>query len=346
MKSSYLRLGLVTISVILFTSALGFFALFYWDNTQFEDEEYQIYIKTGWNFEALQEVLNPQLKSPLLFRWTAQLKGYDQRIRSGYYNIPSGLSSNDLINHLRRQSQALTITFNNQERLENLAGRLATVLEADSLSFLIAMRNPAFLSAKGFTDTTALAMYLPNSYSFFWDVRPEDFCERMYSEYERFWTTERKRLAEEQGLTPLEVMTLASIVHKESVKADERPAVAGVYLNRLKRRMKLQADPTVIYALKAHYQNFDTIIKRVLYKDLKLTSPYNTYRIKGLPPGPIAMPDVSAIEAVLSPQKHRFLYFVANPDKPGYHLFATNLRQHNRNKQKYVRWINKQKLFR
>ena len=153
-------------------------------------------------------------------------------------------------------------------------------------------------------------------------------------------------MAKQQGLSPLEVITLASIVHKETIKAVERPLIAGVYLNRLKQRMRLQADPTVIYALKQKFQNFDTIIKRVLYKDLRIRSPYNTYRVKKLPLGPIAMPDISAIEAVLRPEKHSYLYFVANPEKPGYHRFASSLAQHNRNKRKYTRWLNQNKLYR
>ena len=139
---------------------------------------------------------------------------------------------------------------------------------------------------------------------------------------------------------------MASIVHKETAKVDERPRVAGVYLNRLRTGMMLQADPTVIYALKLNSGNFDTIIKRVLYKDLELDSPYNTYKVTGLPPGPIAMPDITAIDAVLNPESHEYFYFVANVENFGYHKFAKTLAQHNRNKEQYVRWINSQKINR
>ena len=327
-------------------SCITYAALFQWQNTSFSSEELTVYIKSDWEFEEVKKALEPHLKSTLLFEAAAQIKGYKKRVRSGKYTLAKGLSNNELINRLRLKSEPVTITFNNLERIENLAGRLSHLLEADSLALLYKMKQPSFLSANGFTEDTALAMYIPNSYEFFWDVTPEDFCKRMLTEYHTFWNPSRKQKAQQLGLSEVDVMTLASIVHKETVRAAERPKVAGVYLNRLKKGMKLQADPTVIYALKKRYQNFDTVIKRVLYKDLKIQSPYNTYRSRNLPPGPIFMPDISAIEAVLNPEKHSHLYFVANPEKPGYHLFAASLFQHNRNKRKYVRWLNKNKLYR
>jgi UPF0755 protein len=152
--------------------------------------------------------------------------------------------------------------------------------------------------------------------------------------------------ANKEGLTTTEVIILASIVHKESAKVEERPRVAGVYLNRLRKNMLLQADPTVIYALKRELNNYDTIIKRVLYKDLTLDSPYNTYKYAGLPPGPITMPDISAIDAVLNAEQHNYFYFVANVENFGYHKFAKTLEQHNRNKTQYIRWINSQNINR
>ena len=168
----------------------------------------------------------------------------------------------------------------------------------------------------------------------------------MWKSYKNFWTKARVKKANEIGLNPNNVIILASIVQKESHKEDERPRVAGVYINRLNQKMKLQADPTIIYALKLKYENFDTIIKRVLYNDLKIKSPYNTYIKGGLPPGPITMPDLSTIEAVLNYERHDFLYFVANPSQPGYHLFATNVRSHNRNKKVYTDWLNSNRVYR
>ena len=189
-------------------------------------------------------------------------------------------------------------------------------------------------------------MYIPNSYEFFWNVEPNEFRERMLEEYNNFWNEKRIKQAESTGLSKKEIIVLASIVQKESVKLDERPIIAGVYLNRLKKRMRLQADPTVIYSIKSYYNNFDTIIRRVLYRDLKLKSPYNTYKIKGLPPGPISMPDISSIDAVLDSRSHDYIFFVADPYNPGYHLFASTLRQHNKNKRVYTRWLNSKKIYR
>jgi UPF0755 protein len=236
--------------------------------------------------------------------------------------------------------------FNNQERLEDLAGRLAQQIEADSLSLLNSFRDSTFLDTNGFNQKNALAMYLPNSYEVFWNTSAEKFRNRMLKEYKRFWDPKRLEQAKAIGLTPEEVISLAAIVQKETVQVEERSKVAGVYLNRLRKRMRLEADPTVIYALKEKYQNFDTIIRRVLRKDLKIKSPYNTYKNKGVPPGPITMPDINAIYAVLQADSHKYLYFVANPKQPGYHTFATNYRQHLRNSRAYHRWINSQKLYR
>ena len=208
------------------------------------------------------------------------------------------------------------------------------------------MRDADFLAKNGFDQATALAMYIPNTYEFFWNVSPQDFQKRMLKQYEYFWTPKRRNAAQKQGLTPIEAVTLAAIVQKESLKNDERPLIAQVYLNRLKKKMRLQADPTVIYALKKEQDDFSLVIRRVLRKDLKIKSPYNTYRTKGLPPGPIAMPDISAIDAVLFPAPHKYLYFVVDPNKPGYHDFSTSLREHNRKARKYYRWLNQQKLYR
>jgi len=223
---------------------------------------------------------------------------------------------------------------------------VAAQIEADSLSLLEAMQSKDFLADNSFDDATALGMYIPNKYEFFWNTSAEEFRSRMKKEYDRFWTDTRLQRAEEIGLTPAQVITMASIVQKETAKVDERPRVAGVYMNRYKNGWKLDADPTVIYAIKEKTQNFDTIIKRVLYKDLELDSPYNTYKYATIPPGPISMPDISSIEAVLNYEDHDYFYFVANVENFGYHKFAKTLAQHNRNKQEYIRWINKKGIKR
>jgi UPF0755 protein len=250
------------------------------------------------------------------------------------------MSNNDIINTIRSRNIPISIKFNNQERLENLAGHLANQIEPDSITILNAMRDPEFLKISGFSDATALGMYIPNTYEVYWNTSAEAFRDKLLNEYNRFWTSARNQKAKEIGLTRDQVISLAAIVQKETAKVDERPRVAGVYMNRLQIGMPLQADPTVIYAKKLSENNFEQVIKRVLYKDLEINSPYNTYKNTGVPPGPIAMPDITAMDGVLNYEKHDYFYFVADVTNFGYHKFAKTLTQHNRNKTEYVRWVN------
>ncbi len=315
-------------------------------NTKFEDQEVYIYIPSKSTFTNVRTSLEPLLEDMGSFDQIAKRKGYISKVKGGKYAIKKGMGNNDIVNTLRSNGIPVKVSFNNQETLANLAGRISDQIEADSISLLRAFNESGFLRSNGFDEKSKLAMYIPNSYEFFWNTSAEDFRERMLKEYERFWNEERLKKAKQIGLTPLEVVSLAAIVHKETAKVDERGRVAGVYLNRLKKGMPLQADPTVIYALKLNSGNFDTVYKRVLYKDLELDSPYNTYKYSGLPPGPIAMPDISAIDAVLNPEAHDYFYFVANVENFGYHKFAKTLAQHNINKEQYVRWINSQRINR
>ncbi|MCJ7468371.1 MAG: endolytic transglycosylase MltG [Maribacter sp.] len=315
-------------------------------NTKFDNDTAYVFVPTDSDFADVMITMAPLLDHVETFEQVAKRKGYPENIKPGKYRIIKGMSNNEIVNSLRSKNIPVKVAFNNQESLADLAGRISGQIEADSLSLLNAFEAPTFLNANGFNEDTKLAPYLPNSYEFFWNTSAEGFRRRMLSEYKKYWNETRTKKAEALGMRPVEVITLASIVQKETAKVDERPRVAGVYLNRLKKGMSLQADPTVIYAIKKQSGNFDTIIKRVLYKDLELDSPYNTYKYAGLPPGPIAMPDISAIEAVLNPEKHDYYYFVANVENFGYHKFAKDLGQHNRNKEQYIRWINSQKINR
>ncbi|UJH67623.1 endolytic transglycosylase MltG [Allomuricauda sp. SCSIO 65647] len=315
-------------------------------NTKFVNEEAYVFVPTDSDINEVADVLEPLLNDVTTFMAVADRKGYSTNIKGGKYAIKRGMNNNEIVNSLRSQNIPVRVSFNNQETLADLAGRIAEQLEADSLSLLRAMNDSNFLVESQFTDETKLGLYIPNTYEFFWNTDAEGFRNRMLKEYRSYWNTEREKKAEEIGLTPSQAIALASIVQKETVKVDERPTVAGVYLNRLKRGMPLQADPTVIYAIKQKSQNFDTVIKRVLYRDLEIDSPYNTYKYAGLPPGPITMPDISSIEAVLNPQEHDYLYFVADVSNFGYHMFAETLVQHNRNKVQYIRWLNQQKINR
>ena len=342
---------LLLIIVFLGLVGGGIFAYMVYDsfflpNTSFNNEEAYLYISSDADFTEVKTMLEPLLEDVEAFESVASRKRYTNNIKPGKYRIIRGMNNNEIVNALRIGNIPVKVSFNNQETLPLLAGRIAAQIEADSLSLLEAMNDKSFLEEKGINSEAVLGMYLPNSYELYWNTGPEEFRDRMYKEFERYWNDERRKKAKDIGLSPDQVIALASIVHKETAKVEERPRVAGVYLNRLKRNMLLQADPTVIYAIKKVSGNYDTVIKRVLYRDLALDSPYNTYKYSGVPPGPIAMPDISAIEAVLNAEKHKYLYFVVDVENFGYHMFAETLSEHNRNKVQYVRWINGQKVNR
>ncbi len=315
-------------------------------NTRFETKTATVHIPTGATYTELIEAMSPLVKDIYSFDRIARRKGYVDNIKAGRYILQKDLNNNDIINVLRSKNTPIQLSFNNQERLENLAGRIAMQIEADSISLLETFKEEAFLENNSFSLETALAMYIPNKYEFFWNTSAKQFRDRMVKEHGRFWNEKRVSKAKEIGLTKNEVTTLASIVQKETAKVDERPRVAGVYMNRYTNGWKLDADPTIIYALKLHKNDWNTVIKRVLYKDLELDSPYNTYKYKELPPGPIAMPDISSIDAVLNYEKHEYYFFVADMENVGYHKFAKTIAQHNRNKKQYVDWINKQGIKR
>jgi UPF0755 protein len=327
--------------------AMGAFAWYVYDtvfspNTAFNNAEAHVYIPTNATFQQVVDELEPLLEDVSAFAAVAQRKGYTANIKPGHFIIRKGMNNNELINTIRSRNIPIDIRFNNQERLEDLAGHVAQQIEADSISLIEAMRDTAFLESVGLSEETALAMYIPNTYEMYWNSSAKTFRDRMKTEYERFWNESRQKKANNLNLTREEVMALAAIVQKETAKPEERPRVAGVYVNRLRRGMLLQADPTVIYAKKKAENDFNQIIKRVLYADLELDSPYNTYKYAGIPPGLIAMPDISAIDAVLNPENHEYLFFVADIENFGYHKFAKTLAQHNRNKAEYVRWISRQ----
>ncbi|MBC7607350.1 MAG: endolytic transglycosylase MltG [Burkholderiales bacterium] len=338
------------VSVVLITGLIIYGYLLYRDifsgNTKFQDKEVFVAIPTGADYVEVKQIMSAYVKDMSRFETVAEKKSYPQKAdKSGQFLLKKGMNSNDIINALR-QNVPVKLAFNNQERLENFAGRIGFQIEADSLSILTAFRDQRFLEANGFTEANVLALCIPNSYEFFWNTSAVKFRDKMAKEYRMFWTTARLAKAKDLNLTPIQVAILASIVHKETVKNDERPKVAGVYLNRLAKGMKLEADPTVIYAVKLQSNDFNQVIKRVLYKDLETDSRYNTYRYEGLPPGPIAMPDITALDAVLNPEKHHYIYFCASVTNFGYHEFAVTAAQHEVNRQKYVAWVNSQGIKR
>ncbi|WP_396211253.1 endolytic transglycosylase MltG [Flavobacterium sp.] len=314
-------------------------------NTKFTQDQVYVEIPTDSEFENVKKIISPYIEDMDKFETTANKKSYPRNVKSGRFLLKKGMGSNAIINSLR-QNVPVNLAFNNQERLEDFAGRIASQLECDSLSILNAFKDKQFLEENGFTEENVLAVCIPNSYEYFWNTTAEKFRDKMAKEYRKFWTEERQAKAKAQNLTPIQVSILASIVHKETVKKDERPTVAGVYLNRLNKGIKLEADPTVIYAVKKNANDFSLVIKRVLNKDLKTVSPYNMYMYNGLPPGPIAMPDITALDAVLNPAKHNYIYFCASVTNFGYHEFAETPAQHEVNRQKYIEWVNNQGIKR
>ena len=302
-----------------------------------------IYIKTNSDFADLTTSLKPYLKDSNSFDWVAKKKQFTKP-KAGKYLIKKGMSNNDLVNMLRSGRQIpVKVAFNNQHSLEKLAGRIATQIEADSIQLIKSFTDTDFLKKNNFTKDQVLGMFIPNSYEFKWNTSANQFRDKMLKEYHKFWNKDRLAKAKKLNLTPIEVTTLASIVHKETARKSERPIVAGLYLNRVRDKWPLESDPTIIYAMNKKYGK-DLGIRRVLFKNIEETkdSPYNTYKHAGVPPSLIAMPDISAIDAVLNAKNHDYYFMCASVTKIGYHEFAKTLAQHNRNRAKYIRKKNKQ----
>ena len=340
-KKVLIAVGIVAIVAALY--ALKIYVRIYGDNVK---ETAFLYIPTGTDFEGLLPIIDPHVKDLKAFVWVADKKNYQNKVRAGKFKIEKGMSNDELVDHLRGGKQeTVTLTFNNQDTFDRLAGRVADQIEADSTSILEAVSDRSFLEENGFDENNALSMYVPNSYDFYWNTSAESFRSRMLVEYKRFWNEDRLSKAAALNLTPLQVSTLASIVQKETAIVSERKRVAGLYLNRLRDFWPLQADPTIIYALKQK-NGEDKEYKRVLNQDLTIDSPYNTYTNFGLPPGPIGMPDISSIDAVLNHEKHDYYYMCASVENIGHHKFAKTLSEHNANAREYQQWVNSQGIKR
>jgi UPF0755 protein len=248
---------------------------------------------------------------------------------------------NELIDMLRSGNQTpVRVTFNNIRTIDQLAERFARQLETDSTDFMNFFIDESNYSANGFTCENIISVFIPNTYEFFWNTNTKGIYTRMLTEYNRFWNSDRMSKLEKTGLSRSEVSTLASIVDEEAARGDEKPRIAGVFLNRLKTGMPLQADPTIKFALN------DFTITRVLTRHLEIESPYNTYRNRGLPPGPIRSPSIEGIDAVLNAENHDYLFFVARADFSGYHNFSRTLAQHNRYAAEYQAELNRRRIFR
>ncbi|MEN8810137.1 MAG: endolytic transglycosylase MltG [Flavobacteriales bacterium] len=299
----------------------------------------EFYIPTGSTLDALCDslVANNVIDKPLKFKKYAEFRNLKNRtVEPGKYNIAVKSTLHELVNDLRKGNgeKEVRITLNNTRTLEDIANKITENIEVSSYDFLKLLNKRETQTKYGFDSETIRTLFIPNTYNVWWDVSKEELLSRMAKEYKRFWNAERIAKAKQVGLSQSEVSTLASIVYSETKKADEAPKVAGVYMNRLKKGMLLQADPTLVYALG------DFSIRRVLNKHKEIVSPYNTYKNTGLPPGPIITPPISYLDAVLNYSKHDYIFFCAKPDYSGYHAFAKTNAQHNANARKYYAFLN------
>lgn len=300
-------------------------------------KDVELFIPTGSDYNQVKTILADAqfIINEKSFDWVANKKELPDNIHPGRYIVKDGMSNNQLVNMLRGGLQSpVKVTFNNIRNVDMLAGRIASQIEADSASISNLLHNQEYINQLGFNSYTIPALFLPDTYEFYWNTDAEGFVVRMFQEYNKFWNEDRKQQAQSKGLTPIQVSTLASIVNKETNMSDEMPRVAGVYINRLKSNWLLQADPTLIFAWN------DYSIKRVLDRHKEIESPYNTYKYLGLPPGPICIPSLSAVKAVLNAENHHYFYFCAKEDFSGYHNFAKTLTEHNRNAAKYQQALN------
>lgn len=298
------------------------------------ESAYVVLIPTGSNFEQVMDSLTAHglVRDEPLFRQLSDRMNYRRDpMRAGRFRLQPGMRMHEMIRHLRGGKQEpVDLVLTNERLPENVAAKAARFIEPDSLALLTFFRESDYIAELGYTPETLMSLFIPNTYEFFWNTSPRGFVERMQQEHERFWaSSNRRKKAEQLGMTPAEVYTLASIVEKETLRNDEKRRMAGVYLNRLQKNMLLQADPTSVFATR------DFATKRVTNYHTEFDSPYNTYRYKGLPPGPIAMASIASIDAVLTAENHDYLFFCAKGDGSGYHNFARTLAQHNRNAQIY-----------
>jgi UPF0755 protein len=340
LKKFIIALVLVIIVLLAFTGVNYYFKYF---GPNVTGKQQYLYIHTGATYTDVLKTIKEQdmVKDTATFNWAATNMNYIHRVKSGKYRLHEGMSNRKLINMLASGTQeAIQLEFHGLRMKEQFAGFVSKKIEADSTAIINLLDSAGYVAKYGFTTDNVYTMFMPNSYQLYWNTSPDKFFKKMYANYEKFWTPERKQKAAALNLSQQEVSVLASIVDAEALHDNEMPAVAGLYLNRLKKGMKLEADPTVIFALN------DFTIKRVLNRYLSYNSPYNTYLHTGLPPGPIMMPSVNAVNAVLDYQKSDYIYMCAKADFSGYHAFATNMADHLVNAHKFQEALNQRNIKR
>lgn len=335
-KNMKIALFLAILAVI----GAGYFAYIniYKRNTAFNENAKLIYIPTGSAFADVVSILQKEkiVSNIKSFKWLSEKKKYTLKIRPGCYRIDKGMSTEAIVNLLRSGiQQPVEVKFNNMRLPSQLAAAISRQIETDSAQLYTMLTDDKVASSYGFDNKSFIAMFIPNTYQFYWNTDAEGFLKRMAREYKTFWNALRKSKAAKWGLSPTEITTLASIVQEETNMSDDKPVIAGVYLNRLRKNMALEADPTLKFALQ------DFALKRILNKDKEVDSPYNTYKNTGLPPGPICIPDVTTIDAVLDAQEHNYLFFCARDDLSGHSNFAQTYSEHLENARKYQAALDK-----
>lgn len=347
-KKKTLFIRIFVIVFLVFGAILGFigynlYSRVYDSNIAIPNNQNKyFYIHTGATYtEVFDSLINRgYIINKNTFDWVAEKKNYKSKVKPGRYLIQSGMSNLQLINLLRSGNQVpIDITINYIQTKNDLASLVGAKLEADSVEVLQLLNNESYLQQYDLNTENALCAILPNTYEFFWNTSAEQFFERMNKEYKRFWNDTRMSRANKLNLSPTDICVLASLVQKETSKKDEYTLVGGVYMNRLKKRMLLQADPALIYACN------DFSIKRVLNKHKEIDSPYNTYRNLGLPPGPIVLPQLNVMDSLLNYKKHNYLFFCAKQDFSGYHNFAETYAQHLVYARKYHYTLDTAKIF-
>lgn len=338
------KILLVALLVLLVVAGILGYKAYGWIQGPNVKDSAILYIPTGTSYSGLSDIITEGnfLDDIISFERVAGWMKFDEQpVKAGRYEIQQGWSNRQLVNVLRSGRQSpVQVTFNNARTITELSGRITENLEIDSIQFLTHVMNPENLAKWGYSRETILSLFIPNTYEMFWTTSTDALISRMQKEHQSFWKQDdRSTKAKALSMTTEEVYTLASIVEKETQAGHERPRVAGLYLNRLQKSIPLQADPTVVFAV----GNFE--LRRVLNKHLEMDSPYNTYKFAGLPPGPIYMPSISSIDAVLNAEDHNYLYMCARPDNSGLHAFAENISEHNNNANRYRRWLDQRGIF-
>lgn len=332
------KIAIAFIIVAVVAGAIGYkaYTSLYAPNTNFIEKQ-EIFIETGSDYESVSKMLNSKglIKDVLSFNRVARLMKYPESVKPGRYVLKPGASNKRMIGKLRAGNQdPIMVTISTGRFLSDIAGVVAPKIEADSLEILQALVDSDNIAALGLTPETAISQIIPNTYEFFWNTSATQFAERMKREADKFWgANDRMSKLAKLEMTKAEVATLASIVQKESNLDSEKPKVAGVYLNRIRQGIPLQADPTIVFGLKAFS------IRRVLNRHVNTPHPYNTHLNKGLPPGPICLPMISSIDAVLDAEQHDYIFFCAKPGYNNGHVFAVTNAEHERNARVYHRWL-------